>query len=252
MKVVAGVLTHNAVTYGRMEMLQACVASLAAEADEVIVVDNGSTDTTSKWVEVIGGYLHRPDDGVTTCGRGMNIVGSACSVRGDITVLTTDDTYWRPGWRAVVEDFWAHAPDQVKILCGVQEPDYPWSTPAGKMTVGSTTALLRPTVPSPGWTFRSRDWATIGPVPEMPPMYDDVPACERLVANGFLLAAVDIVDHVGEKASTWGNESWKGAVPLSCDMAGVTVLPAVGSGAVGVGPSSVVGAVPDAAPVVES
>jgi hypothetical protein len=230
MKVVAGIITHNPITNGRVDMLTDCVRSLAAEADEVMVVDNGSTDGSADWVESFGGTRYVADDGVTTCGRGMNVVGSGCSKRGDIVVLTTDDTYWRPGWRKVVEDFWAAAPDKVKLLCGVQEPEYPWSVPVGKITVGGVTGLLRPTVPSPGWVFRASDWVTIGPVPEQFG-HDDVPTCQRLVKAGYLLVAVDITDHVGETASTWGNESYKFGRPLSCDTEGLTSLAGIGASA---------------------
>lgn len=221
MKIVAGVLTHNAVSTGRLELAKDCVRSLAAEADEVIVWDNGSTDETTKWVEVIGGHLYLPDDGVTTCGRGMNMLGSACAARGDIVVLTSDDMFWRPGWRKVVEDFWTGAPDAVKILCGLMEAEYPWSVPVGKITVNGVTGLLRPCVPGSGWTFRATDWPTIGPVPEEKG-HDDVPTCQRLVAEGNVLVAVDIADHPGEHVSTWGNVSHKYAQPLSCDTSDVT------------------------------
>jgi hypothetical protein len=58
----------------------------------------------------------------------------------------------------------------------------------------------------------------------------------------MLLVAVDIADHLGEELSTWGNKSSRWASPLAVDGSGVTT----------VGTSSMVGAVPDAAPVVES
>jgi len=220
-KIVAGVLTRNAVTTGRLELAKDCVRSLAAEADEVIVWDNGSTDTTSKWVETIGGHLYQPDDNITTSGRGMNMLGSACAARGDIVVLTSDDMFWRPGWRKVLEDFWTGAPDAIKILCGLLEPEYPWSVPVGKITINGVTGLLRPSVPGSGWTFRSADWPTIGPVPEVAG-HDDVPTCRRLVAAGGVLVAVDIADHRGEYLSTWGNVSHRYARPLSCDTSDVT------------------------------
>ena len=220
MKVVAGMLTYNAVTYGRLDLARGCARSLAAEADELIVWDNGSTDATRKWVEVIGGHLYDSPDGITTCGRGMNMLASACAKRGDIVILTSDDMFWRPGWRQVVEDFWAAAHDKVALLSGLLEPEYPWSTPVGAYTAGGVTGLLRPSLPGSGWTFRSRDWPTIGPVPETRG-HDDVPTCERLVRDGHLLVAVDIADHLGEEVSTWGNQSGQYAKPL--DRRGVRV-----------------------------
>lgn len=224
MKIVAGMLTFNAVTHGRLDFAKETVGSLASEADEVIVWDNGSTDGTEDWVAEIGGHVYDSPDGVTTCGRGMNMLGSACSARGDLVVLTSDDTVWRPGWRAVLEAFWTDAHPKVALLCGLLEPDYPWSTPVGAYTSGGVTGLLRPSVPGSGWTFRSADWPDIGPVPETYGR-DDVPTCQRLVTEGRLLVAVDIADHVGEGASTWGNQSHTYARPLDTQGVMVTTLP---------------------------
>jgi glycosyltransferase involved in cell wall biosynthesis len=224
-KIVAGMLTHNAVRYGRMELAKQTARSLASEADEVIVWDNGSTDGTADWVASIGGHLYDSPDGVTTCGRGMNMLGSACAARGDLVVLTSDDMLWRPGWREVVEAFWTEANPKVAILCGLLEPDYPWSTPVGSYTAGGVTGLLRPSVPGSGWTFRSADWPDIGPVPETYGR-DDVPTCQRLVSEGWLLVAVDLADHAGEGASTWGNKSDAYARPLNTQGVRVTTLAA--------------------------
>jgi hypothetical protein len=212
-KVVAGMLTFNAATYGRLDLARECARSLAAEADELIVWDNGSTDATAAWVTSIGGHTYDSPDGVTTCGRGMNMLGSACAARGDLVVLTSDDMFWRPGWRAVLEDFWTHANDKVALFCGLLEPDYPWSPPVGRYTAGSVTGLLRPSVPGSGWTFRAADWPEIGPVPETAG-HDDVPTCQRLVSAGRLLVAADLAEHRGEDLSTWGNDSAAYAKPL--------------------------------------
>jgi hypothetical protein len=58
--------------------------------------------------------------------------------------------------------------------------------------------------------------------------HDDVPTCERLVRDGWLLAAVDIADHWGEEVSTWGNQSALYAKPL--DTKGVRVTSLGGEG----------------------
>jgi glycosyltransferase involved in cell wall biosynthesis len=80
-KVVAVVLTHQAVTFDRLTMLSDTVQSLR-EADEVLIVDNGSTDGSAVRVEDLGGFAYRPADGVSTCGRGMNICMTALLLNG--------------------------------------------------------------------------------------------------------------------------------------------------------------------------
>lgn len=223
MNIVAGVLTRNASTHQRRDMALAAVASLA-DADRVVLLDNGSDDGSAAWVADRGGVTYRPTDNVTTCGRGMNALAGLCIDGSDIVVLTSDDMVWRPGWRQIVEEFWTHADADVALLCGLLEPAYPWSPVTGTYTAGTVTGLTRACVPGSGWTFRSADWPTIGPVPETPGE-DDVPTCARLHAAGRLLVAVNIADHVGEHQSTWGNESHRFAKPLGPQADTVTRLP---------------------------
>jgi hypothetical protein len=39
------------------------------------------------------------------------------------------------------------------------------------------------------------------------PGVDDVPACHRLIENGYLVGAVDLATHAGIQSSTWNNGS---------------------------------------------
>jgi hypothetical protein len=214
MKVVAAMLIHNAISHDRLDMAKENAWALSAEADELIVWDNGSTDGTADWVASIGGTCDVPADGVTTGGRGMNNAATAAAKRGDVVVLTADDMFWRPGWREIVETFWTHADPRIALFCGLLEPEYPWSVPEGGVNVGGVGGLIRPTVPGSGWTFRSKDWLEfIGPVPETQGK-DDVPTCRRLVDWGRLLVAADLAEHRGEDRSLWGNQSYKYARPL--------------------------------------
>ena len=212
MKVVAAVLTHNAITYGRTDLLSEAAQSLS-EADEVLVVDNGSTDGSEVFVAGLGGSVYRPSDGVSTCGRGMNICITAAAGRGDLVVFSNDDIVWRPGWRTQLEAFWSQAPEDIMIVSGLLEIDYPWNTPLGTVDAGGVRGLVRETVPGGAWTLRSADWPRIGPVPEKRG-WDDVPTCKRLGRDGFRVVALDLCVHAGEGSSTWGNKSAAFGQPL--------------------------------------
>jgi len=218
-KVVAGVLAHNAHRYGRFELLKRCVTSLT-EADAIVVIDNGSTDGTEQWVADIGGTVYSPPDGITTCGRGMNVTITAAANLGDLVVFSNDDIIWRPGWRDRLEAFWADAPANVAIVSALLEPDYPWNTPLGVVDAGGLRGLIRATVPGGAWTLRSAEWPTIGPVPERVG-WDDVPTCRRVNDSGRRCVAVDLVDHAGIDHSTWGNASQRWAQPLDRDRWGL-------------------------------
>jgi len=230
MKIVAAMMIHNGVENDRMGMALACAESLDSEADELLVVDNGSTDGTTDWVRQIGGLCYEPTDGVRTCGRGMNIAITAAANRGDVVVFSNEDMFWRPGWRAVIEEFWTYAPDDVAILCGDQEPNFPWSQPVGVIEAGGVRALQRPTVPGRAWTLLSEKWKSgVGPVPELHG-WDDVPTCYRLGDFGYRLAAVDCCDHVGEDTSTWGNNSLSQARPFDFRSLNLATVPRVSMG----------------------
>jgi glycosyltransferase involved in cell wall biosynthesis len=211
-KVVAVVLTHQALTFDRLTMLSDTVQSLR-EADEVLIVDNGSTDGSAVRVEDLGGFAYRPADGVSTCGRGMNICMTIASKRGDVVVFSNDDIVWRAGWRAQLEAFWAGAPDDIKIASGLLEIDYPWNKPRGVVDAGGVRGLVRETVPGGAWTLRSSDWPLVGPVPEKRG-WDDVPTCHRVNGKGWRCVALDLSDHAGEGSSTWGNGSAAFGQPL--------------------------------------
>lgn len=43
---------------------------------------------------------------------------------------------------------------------------------------------------------------------------EDLMVCERIRRRGRLMAALDLVEHIGEERSAWNNQSHTYAVPL--------------------------------------
>lgn len=212
MKLAVGVLTHNAIEHGRVDLIRTTLGSLLEDGAPIYLVDNGSTDGTDELVRGWGGAAIR--DAVSTCGHGMNVVIGACVASGaDVVVFSNDDISWHPGWAEKVRAFWSEAPEDLLICSGSLEPEYPWNTPRAAICCGGVKALVRDTAPGGTWTLRAEAWKLIGPVPETPGV-DDVPTCQRLNALGYRVAQMDVATHIGEDASTWGNESWRLAQPL--------------------------------------
>jgi GT2 family glycosyltransferase len=214
LRVAVGVLTHNVYKHDRFDLLRNTLKSL--QQTEVpfdcYVVDNHSTDGTEAYVEALGGHLCR--DAVFTCGHGMNVTMQILADSGaDLCVFSNDDIEWHEGYLEKLTAFWSEAPDDLLVCSGHLEPVYFWNTPRHPITCGGVTALVRDTAPGGTWTFRVKDWPTIGPVPETHGE-DDVPTCYRLTQQGYLVAQMDVATHVGEDASTWGNGSYLHAQPL--------------------------------------
>ena len=138
----------------------------------------------------------------------MNVTIGLCATSGaDVIAFSNDDIAWHPGALAEVVRFWQAAPDDILICSGSLEPEYPWNTPRDMVECGGVRALVRDTAPGGTWTLRARDWPLIGPVQEIRG-WDDVPTCQRLRAQGYRVAQMDVADHVGEEHSTWGNGTY--------------------------------------------
>ncbi|HYJ81336.1 MAG TPA: TIGR04283 family arsenosugar biosynthesis glycosyltransferase [Allosphingosinicella sp.] len=74
-----------------------CLAALD-DADEVVVVDGGSTDDTAALAESLGARLVR-----SPRGRGVQLAAGAAAADGDWLLFLHADTRLAPGWRAEAE-----------------------------------------------------------------------------------------------------------------------------------------------------
>lgn len=209
MKVGAAVLTYHPSRHGRLDWLDECVLSLT-EADEVVVIDNGSdpgdVDAVRRIAAHHGARFAANPGPLHSCEHGTNLRAAALEQLGvDLSVTSDDDIVWRAGWRDRLEAWWSEAPDGLVVTGCHVEPDYPWNVTYGALTCGGITGKLRASTGSGTWSFR--DWRRVGPLHEWQQGWGDVPACLRLRHVGLDIAQIDLAEHRGEHASTWGNDS---------------------------------------------
>lgn len=220
MKIGVGVLTWNHIKTGREQMFYDTLLSLTngGQPVDVVVVTNGSTDGTQDTVRRLNGIV---DDTNSQIWYGMTRAIEEVIARGaDIVLFTADDITYYPGWADKLAAFWQDAPEEVKLCSLILEPVYPWNTIRGTLDAGRMRALLRDSVGGCSWSFRASDWPTIGPLPQIMPG-EDLQICQKLISQGYYLAALDLGDHVGDKVSAWGNESYKIAAPINRERWGI-------------------------------
>ena len=219
LKVAVAVLTYN-----RCDYLVRMISSLADAGGEysLFVYDNGSTDETRRYLEncdqlsMFTGLQFNDTDN-HTAGYGMNrAIEMALTVDPDVILFSADDYRYHKWWFTKFQDFWTHAPDDVKLASLNIEPDYPWNAITAKAEYGLQRAIIRTTVGGSNWSFRAADVDMIYPVREITGG-EDLEICRRLTGNGHKIAALDLTDHIGEKNSVWGNRSWEYSKPLPDD-----------------------------------
>lgn len=209
MTVAVGVLTFN-----RFHLLRRTLESLARAGYpyDLELVDGGSRDPDQL------AYVRARTGGaclsIPTVGESMNVVIGRClEYNPDVVVFSADDYEYRPGWLRRLMAFWAAAPADIILASLNWEPSYAWNTVSEVLDVAGENVLIRDSVPGSSWSFRAADWPQIGPVDHRTGG-EDLDICARLRSAGWRLAALDLSDHIGERESAWGNQSFTVAKPL--------------------------------------
>lgn len=207
-------------TYNRRSLFVRTMGSLlnSGYAFNPVIVDNGSTDGSADIVKEMGGILNKSDNHKT--GYGMNLaVKEAMKHEPDIILFTADDFLYRKGFLDMLISFWKEAPDDVVMASCYLEPLWDWNQVTETDIAGGQRYAIRDSIPGSNWSFRVRDLDKIFPVPEKTGG-EDLETCHRLRREGHRLAALDLVDHIGEEQSAWGNQSWRYAKPLDKQLLG--------------------------------
>lgn len=210
-------------TYNRLEMLKRTLASIerAGHPYTLHVLDGGSRDGSREYVKALDGGHLLPIG--CTVGYSVNAAMQAAQADNpDLTFITADDMEYHDGWLAKLVAFWRAAPPEIVIACANWEPMYPWNSITERHTIAGMPVLIRASVPGSSWSFRTSDTAlvSVDPLKGAPVAPgEDMEVCQRLVASGRKLAALNLSEHIGEKESAWGNESWRIAKPLEAQHA---------------------------------
>jgi GT2 family glycosyltransferase len=201
-------------TYNRKQLFLRTLSSLysAGHKFDLSIYDNGSNDGTADLVREIGGTVNASEKHTT--GHGMNrVIEMALEHKPELILFTADDFHYRPDFLASLVDFWEHAPQDVIMASCYLEPDWDWNKVQSVGNAGGQRYALRDSIPGSNWSFRLADLDKIYPVSEKTGG-EDLEICQRLRAQGYSLAALDLVKHIGETQSAWGNESYRYARPL--------------------------------------
>lgn len=204
-------------TFNRFHLLRRTLASMDADPGypfRRVLVDGGSSDEQQRaWV------AHQPDSFVfenkVTVGYSMNTaLDMAVGTGASLLVFSADDYWYRPGWARRLATFWQKAPADVGMASLNWEPTYAWNTVLEQTFVGNEHVICRATLPGSSWSFPADRWRTlIGPLADCTGG-EDLEVCRSLLAAGYKLAALDLTEHIGERESAWGNQSWQQARPL--------------------------------------
>jgi hypothetical protein len=210
-----GLLTYNVYRTGREQMFRQTVASIDAGAGgedyTLNIVSNGSNDGTGEMVQRLGGYAY---DAPSQMWHGMQTaIEIAASHNPEIIVFSADDVKYNPDWMPKLRNFWEAAPANLVLVSLFIEPEWPWNEPLGAFSYGGVKGIYRESAPGCCWSFRAADIDLILPIPQESPR-EDLITCERLRRREYDIGQIDLAEHIGERQSAWGNQSWRTAKPL--------------------------------------
>lgn len=207
MKITVGVLS-----YKRKELLIRTLTSLYQSGLDVVLYDNGSNDGAEQIVRELGGEVNTGANQST--GHGMNkVIEMALATNPDVVLFSADDFVYDAGFEKKLVEFWQNAPEDIKLASCYLEPSWDWNNVSEVGDAGNVHYAIRDTLPGSNWMFRVIDKDLILPIAEKTGG-EDLEICNRLTKQGYKLAALDLVDHIGETQSAWGNQSWQYAKPL--------------------------------------
>jgi len=254
MKCCVGVMTHNALSELRLDLLERTLESIAHAFPNSLLcaIDNGSNDGTSEVLDDLVRHLgpwhtrcYDPDDEATPWGnqnftpgmgrnRLMSFMDQVCSEQWGVNhdtqlygksffVWSDDDMIWRPGAEKALHRFWS-APeaerDGVMILSGLLEPEWHWNTPRRVVEAGGVRVLVRDSCPGAAWSFGNP--RAVWPMDsELAQFGYDHKTCLQMLERGCSVAQIDLAEHIGWDASTHGNRAIEDSRPLDRDKWGV-------------------------------
>lgn len=211
MRVVAAVLTYRPVHFDRLDLLDATIQALRAEADAVYLVDNSPDDEAEGiLLERYGEVTRNRSPFVHTSGRGGNIQAEVLrqyEPLAQVCVHSDDDITWHPGWRKQLEAWWEKAPDELALTGCHIEPEFHWNEIAAVVEYGKVRGLARMSTGAATWTYRPEHREVIFPIPDQTQGVGDVPVCRRLMDQGLGICQLDLAEHAAVDDSTWGNRT---------------------------------------------
>jgi rSAM/selenodomain-associated transferase 2 len=188
------------------ESLAATLASVA-EADEILVVDGGSTDATRQVAERAGARVID-----SKRGRGVQLHSGAVAARGDGLLFLHADTRLGLGWRAAAERHLEAQPE--KAACFRLRLDAPeWQARAIEAGVRARVGLLALPYGDQALLLRRALYHAVGGYRPLPLM-EDVDLVSRLGRHRLVRLPVPAFT----SAERWRRDGWlrRSARNLAC------------------------------------